>query len=85
MMVGGGGAPPFAALLGPDWIRTPWDEHRLHSLRTSPTFVERGGCLHSVASRMRASAARATGQLTKVGRGLGELPRGPQLVLSEDG
>ena len=26
-----------------------------------------------------------SGQLTKVGRGLGELPRGPQLVLSEDG
>jgi hypothetical protein len=23
MMVGGGGAPPLAALLGPDWIRTP--------------------------------------------------------------
>ena len=43
-------------------------------------FVERGACLHSVASRMRASAAHATGQLTKVGRGLDELPRGPQLV-----
>ena len=36
-------------------------------------FVERGACLHSVASRMRASAAHATGQLTKVGRGLDEL------------
>ena len=40
----------------------------------------RGTCLDSVASRMRASAAHATGQLTKVGRGFGELPRGPQLV-----
>ena len=29
------------------------------------TFVERGACLHSVASRMRASAAPPTGQLTK--------------------
>ena len=43
-------------------------------------FVERGACLHSMAYRMRASAARATGQLTKFGRGLGELPRGTQLV-----
>ena len=24
MMVSGGGAPPFAAWLGPDWIRVHW-------------------------------------------------------------
>ena len=48
-------------------------------------FVGRTPCLHSVASRMRASAAHATGQPAKFARGLGELPRGPQLVVSEDG
>eukprot|EP00964_Phaeocystis_antarctica_P142018 scaffold107171_cov99-Phaeocystis_antarctica.AAC.4 len=85
MMVGGGRTPPFAALLGPDWIRTRGRAPSSFVEGISHRFVERGACLHSVASRMRASAARATGQLTKVGRGLFELPRGPQLVLSEDG
>ena len=44
--------------------------HRLVRLRATPTFVGRTPCLHSVASRMRASAAHATGQLTKFARGL---------------
>ena len=47
-------------------------------------FVGRTPCLHSVASRMRASAAHATGQLTKFARDLGERPGAPQLVI-EDG
>ena len=47
--------------------------------------VERGTCLHSVASRTRAGVMRATGQLTKFGRRLGELPRAPERACQWDG
>eukprot|EP00964_Phaeocystis_antarctica_P135663 scaffold100019_cov80-Phaeocystis_antarctica.AAC.8 len=71
MMVGGGRTPPFAASLGPDWMRTRG--------RAPSSSVE--GCSHP-SHGMRASGPDAVRQLTKVGRGLRERGRAPQLVLS---
>ena len=88
MMVGGREAPLLAAWLADGLVQTgsaPRVGHRLNRLRAAPTLVRHMPCLHSVASRTRAGAPHATGQLTKFGRGLGELPRGPQLASQWDG
>ena len=47
MMVGGGGVPPLAAWLGPDWIHAPGRAygHRLVRLGAAPTLVRRMPCL----------------------------------------
>eukprot|EP00964_Phaeocystis_antarctica_P095568 scaffold62003_cov38-Phaeocystis_antarctica.AAC.2 len=72
MMVGGGRTPPFAACL----VQTgyaPGMDSRLHRLRAAFPVAGRTPCLSPV-------CLRALRQLTKVGRGLRERSRVPQLV-----
>ena len=58
---------------------------RFIRMETTFTVGERGACAEALRYNTRASGARVIRQLTKVGRGLGKLPRGPRRACQWDG